>query len=202
MPEVTTSRAEAYVSDLSRRLRSLDVAGLEAAATLVEEKIRAGHSIFIAGNGGSSAVAEHMASDWRAAAAEAGCRTGEILSLTSNVAVLTALANDCSYDEVFSRQIVERATAGDLLVCLSVSGGSVNVLRAAAEARGRGVAVLGLVGRESALAQVSDMVIFLDVDGDYGIAEDMQSVFMHLVARVVRRVDHHRVPQQTGWIPE
>lgn len=183
-----------YLEDLSQALGRLNLSDLEAALVMVEARLASRQAIFIAGNGGSAAVAEHMASDWRAASVAGGGRSGDISSLTENTALITALANDYSYEEIFERQIVERARPGDLLVCLSVSGRSANVLRAAAAGRARQVGVLSLVGQLSPLAELSDLSLLLNVDGDYGLTEDIQSMFMHMAARRIRRVCWHRVP--------
>ncbi|MGX1131964.1 D-sedoheptulose 7-phosphate isomerase [Streptomyces glaucescens] len=190
----TVRGARGYVTDMSQALDRLDLEQLDTAIEMVASPIRGGRAVFVVGNGGGSSVAEHMACDWRAAAWHAGHRPREISSLTENTARITAIANDDCYEAIFERQLVERCRPGDLLVCLSVSGTSVNVLRAASSARDHGVAVLSLVGRLSPLSDLSDVAVHLDVDGDYGLTEDLQSLFMHMVARAVRQVDTHRVP--------
>ncbi|WP_228045338.1 D-sedoheptulose-7-phosphate isomerase [Rhodococcus pyridinivorans] len=189
---MTARGARMYVDDLFGALERLDMKHLDDAVELVASRIRNGRSIFIAGNGGGSSVAEHMACDWRAAARHAGHRIGEISSLTENTARITAIANDYCYEAIFEHQLVERCRSGDLLVCLSVSGASENVLRAASSARESGVEVLSLVGRISPLSELSDLAVHLDVHGDYGVTEDLQSLFTHMVARVVRQVSTHR----------
>ncbi len=201
-PDPATVRgAHGYVDDLSQALDRLNLDQLDDAIELVASRIRGGRGVFIVGNGGSSSVAEHMACDWQAAARHAGHRTREVSSLTENTARITAIANDHGYEAIFEQQLVERCQPGDLLVCLSVSGASANVLRAASTARERGVAVLSLVGRLSPLSELSDLAIHLDVHGDYGLTEDLQSLFMHMVARAVRRVATHRVrPSAQGLV--
>ncbi|MEV8038940.1 SIS domain-containing protein [Streptomyces sp. NPDC086182] len=193
--DTTTVRgAQGYVNDLARALARLDLKLLDDAIEMVASRIREGRGVFVVGNGGSSSVAEHMACDWQAAAWQAGHGPREISSLTENTARITAIANDYSYEAIFEQQLVERCHAGDLLVCLSVSGTSVNVLRAASSARERGVAVLSLVGRPSPVSELSDLAVHLDIYGDYGLTEDLQSLFTHMVARDVRKVGAHRVP--------
>ncbi|MEV4948786.1 SIS domain-containing protein [Streptomyces sp. NPDC053755] len=189
----TVRGARGYVDDLSLALDRLDTEQLDGAIEMVASRIRGGRGVFVVGNGGSSSVADHMACDWQAAAWYAGHRTREISSLTENTARITAIANDFSYEAIFEQQLTERCQPGDLLVCLSVSGASPNVLRAASAARERGVAVLSLVGRLSPLSELSDMAVHLDVHGDYGLTEDLQSLFTHMVARSVRKVGTHRV---------
>ncbi|MEW2402220.1 SIS domain-containing protein [Streptomyces sp. NPDC046862] len=200
--DATTVRgARGYVDDLSRALGRLDLKHLDDAVEMVASRIREGRGVFVVGNGGGSSVAEHMACDWRAAARQAGHGPREISSLTENTARITAIANDYSYEAIFEQQLVERCQAGDLLVCLSVSGASANVLRAASSASEREVAVLSLVGRLSPLSKLSDLAVHLDVDGDYGLTEDLQSLFMHMVARDVRKVGAHRVSPSAQGLP-
>ncbi|GGV87809.1 D-sedoheptulose-7-phosphate isomerase [Streptomyces griseoloalbus] len=196
--QATVRGARGYVDDLFVALGRLDTEQLDTAIEMVVSRIRGGRGVYVVGNGGSSSVAEHMACDWQAAAWYAGHRTREVCSLTENTARITAIANDVSYEAIFEQQLIERCHPGDLLVCLSVSGRSVNVLRAASAARERGVAVLSLVGQVSPLSELSDVAVQLDVHGDYGLTEDLQSLFMHMVARTLRKVHAHRVsaPEQ------
>lgn len=194
-----TSWAGHYVADLRQALASLDVEALDAATALVRSRFDAGHAVFLVGNGGSAAVADHMACDWRLAASHVGLKPRAVVSLTENTAIVTAIANDSSYEAVFQQQLEERAQMGDLLVCLSVSGESRNIVRAAEAATRCGVSVLSLVGRQSTLAAMSNHAVILDSHGDYGLSEDLQSAFLHMVARSLRGVPSHRAVAGMTW---
>ncbi|MBN2231461.1 MAG: SIS domain-containing protein [Deltaproteobacteria bacterium] len=141
------------------------VAGAEkitAAAIMVTAVLRRGGTIFVAGNGGSAADAQHFAAEivgrfqrerpaWRA------------LALTTDTSILTAVANDYAFDEIFARQLAGLARSGDVLVVISTSGNSANLLRAAAVARERGLAIVGLLGRDGGrLAAAVDCAVVVD----------------------------------------
>ncbi len=118
---------------------------LEACADLVREAVLAGHKILLCGNGGSAADAQHIAAELvgryvverRALAA---------LALTTDTSALTAIANDYGYDHVFSRQVEALGAAGDVLIAITTSGTSKNVVAAVAAARAKGMKILGLTG--------------------------------------------------------
>lgn len=121
------------------------IAALAAAADLATEALRRGGKLLLAGNGGSAGDAQHIAGeivgrfgyDRPAAAA---------LALTTDSSILTAIANDYGYDQVFARQVQGLGRRGDVLIALSTSGRSTNILRAIAAARDKELAVVGLTG--------------------------------------------------------
>jgi D-sedoheptulose 7-phosphate isomerase len=170
----------AYVGELLRRV---DPTAVAAFIEEVEAARAGGHTVFIAGNGGSAATASHMATDFGF-----GTRCGagapfRALALTDNVALLTAAANDEGYEHVFVHQLRVHHRPGDTLVCISASGNSPNVLAAAAWVRARGGRVMSLVGFDGgALKGMSDVVIHVPTaHGDYGPVEDVHLVLNHLV---------------------
>jgi D-sedoheptulose 7-phosphate isomerase len=170
----------AYVGDLLRRL---DPTAVAAFIEEVEAARAGGHTVFIAGNGGSAATASHMATDFGFGTR---CGAGEpfrALALTDNVALLTAAANDEGYDQVFVHQLRIHYRPGDTLVGISASGNSQNVLAAAAWVRERGGRVMSLVGFDGgALKGMSDVVIHVaTARGEYGPVEDVHLVVNHLV---------------------
>jgi D-sedoheptulose 7-phosphate isomerase len=131
------------------------------AGSLLEEALREGGTVLFCGNGGSAADAQHLAAELvgrldrgRERAPLAG------LALTTDTSALTALANDFGYQEVFARQVRALGRSGDVLVCLSTSGASANVVRAAEAARESGLRVVALVGPEgSPLDALADVVL-------------------------------------------
>ena len=123
---------------------------IEVLVTMAEIMVRCyreGHKVLWCGNGGSAADAQHLAAElvgrYRIDRAPLPS-----LALHTDTSVITAIANDYSYEEIFSRQIQAHLVAGDVLVCLTTSGHSPNVLAAAQSARERGGIVLGLIGRD------------------------------------------------------
>ncbi len=142
--------------------------------------------VFITGNGGSAATAIHFASDLRAVSIKA-------VSLCENVAVLTRLANDESYGKVFIRQLQELnfgvgLTQRDVLVLISASGDSTNIIEAASYARMIGAVVIGLIGFGGGkLKELCDFDITLE-SRDYGVVEGLHSCFCHIIPQVVKEI--------------
>lgn len=142
-----------------------------AASEAMAERMRAGGKVMFCGNGGSAADAQHLATelqgrylrDRRALAA---------IALTTDSSALTAIGNDYGFAEVFARQLQGLARPGDVLVAISTSGDSENVVRAAGEARQMGLLVVGLTGRSGGrLAPLCDFAIRVPADGTPRIQE-------------------------------
>jgi D-sedoheptulose 7-phosphate isomerase len=115
----------------------------------------------------------------------AGHPRARVVGLADNPALLTALANDTSFEEVFAQQVALQAEPGDLLLVLSVSGTSPNLLRAADAARAAGARVVAWVGvTASSLAKHCDVCVSVDSD-DYGLTEDLHLALNHIVVRLL-----------------
>lgn len=138
--------------------------------------------VFVAGNGGSAATAIHLASDLRDAGVLA-------TSLCENISVVTRLANDTDYAEVFSRQLLEREMGeDDALVLITGSGNSPNILRAAETGQRMGMAVIGLIGFGGGnLKSLCDYDITLE-SRNYGVVEGVHSCFCHIIPQVIKEI--------------
>lgn len=181
------ARAEANVAhfaDYAQRLR--DVLGAfdwTPVARLSEDLLdcwRSGRQVFLCGNGGSAGNAVHLANDFMYGVAKRLGQGLRVHALPANSSVLTCLANDVGYDSIFAHQLGVLARAGDLLIVLSGSGNSPNILRALDTARSLGVrsyAILGYSG--GAALHSADVPIHFPVD-DMQIAEDVQLVVGHM----------------------
>lgn len=119
---------------------------IERAAALLVKTIRNGSKILIAGNGGSAADAQHIAAEF-VGRFETERAAFPAIALTTDTSALTAIANDYSFDRIFSRQVEALATKGDCLIAISTSGNSPNVIAAVMEARNRGCSVIGMTGK-------------------------------------------------------
>ena len=128
--------------------RSADVLGeqIRAATQMVRETVQGGGTLFFCGNGGSAADAQHIATEYVVRYMRTR-RPLRAIALTTDTSLLTAAANDFSFDEVFSRQVEALGRAGDLLVLHTTSGNSPNCLRAVEAAKGLGVRTLALTAR-------------------------------------------------------
>jgi D-sedoheptulose 7-phosphate isomerase len=145
-----------------------------------------GSTIFLIGNGGSAATASHMANDigLDVLKKSGDARAFRVLSLTDSVPMLTAIANDEGYENVFLRQLRILYRPGDVLVAISASGNSPNVVAAAEWVRKEGGAVLGLTGFDGGrLRGLCDVAIHVETPkGAYGPVEDVHMIMDHLVA--------------------
>jgi D-sedoheptulose 7-phosphate isomerase len=172
-----------YVEDLTLALAELDLAAATDVLQVLIKALWSGRRVLVAGNGGSSTAAIHVAADLSAASAALD-RPPQVLALTENIARLTAIANDHSFEEVFSRQLPGRAGPGDVLLLLSVSGQSANLVRAAETGRGLGMTVLAALGHAGALATLADRTVVLG-QADYGLTEDLHVALGHMVVRAL-----------------
>lgn len=147
------------VEDLVAGLRSLDASAVEKAADLVVGSLKSGGKIMLCGNGGSAADCQHFAAELVGRFAFDRPPMPAV-ALTTDTSTITAVSNDYSYSDVFSRQVQAIGRPGDALICISTSGGSDNVVKAAAAARAIGVGVISLVGSEECeLAGLSDVAV-------------------------------------------
>lgn len=181
-----------YLREISRCLESLPPEGVTRFLEAVERTYEDDRQMYIIGNGGSAATASHMACDLAKnvypAVSISPVRRFRVTSLTDNVALITALANDCGYERVFSEQLTNVLQKDDLVVAISASGNSPNVVEAIALARKRGARTAALLGFDGGV--VKDMVdVALVIDShDYGHVEDLHMVLNHLMAAWMRQL--------------
>ena len=186
----TTSETNVYCFDLAAQLGMISMDDMERTYEVILNALRNGNRVFVAGNGGSAANANHFACDINN---EMNCRNynkeAKVISLCESIPRITALANDYGYEYVFSMQIND-VCSDDVLVLLSVSGESQNLVNALMAAKEAGVTVVSVVARESTLSEMSDYSIIFG-NGDYGISEDFQSVFFHILKRKINEGTAH-----------
>lgn len=175
--------ARAYLDYLASCFGAIDCGAIDAFVRLLLDARDSGHAVFFIGNGGSAATASHFAND-----ISIGTRTGDdrpfrAISLTDNVAVMTALANDEGYERMFVDQLRVQMRPGDSLVAISASGNSPNVIAAVDYAKTRGATVVGLTGFDGGeLRRRSDISLHVQTaKGEYGPVEDLHMIFDHLI---------------------
>lgn len=177
-----------YCNYLGELLGSLDYSEIEKVAQLIFEKYKSGQTIFLAGNGGSAATASHFALDLAQCCPPEAENRFRAVSLTDNAPWLTALANDIGYEEVFTGQIKNLLRKNDLLVVISASGNSPNVVAAVRLTKELGGVTVGVVGFDGGeLAQICDHVIHVrSHKGEYGPVEDIHLVLDHMITSYLR----------------
>ncbi len=137
--------------------------------------------IFVFGNGGSAANASHFATDLGKGASDKLGKRFQVLSLTDNVAWMTALANDYAYEDVFVGQLQNYAQSGDVALGISVSGNSPNCVKALEWARKHDLRTVALVGaKRGRMAEVAEQAIVIN-DTHYGRVEDAQMGICHML---------------------
>jgi D-sedoheptulose 7-phosphate isomerase len=170
-----------YRTALHQALDSVPIEAIEELVRTVRTAWLSHRTIFIAGNGGNAASASHFATDLGKGASDAAGRRFRVVSLGENMAWLTAIGNDYCYEDVFVRQLENFGQPGDVVLALSVSGDSPNLVRAVAWANEhdlRTVAVVG--GRRGRLADIARQTIVVD-ETHYGRVEDVQMTILHMV---------------------
>lgn len=179
-----------YLNWLKEALAELDLNELERIVDALQEAQENARQIFLFGNGGSAATASHLACDLAKTAAVPGSfQEGRLraISLTDNVSMITAIANDISYDDIFVEQMSVLWNRGDLAIGISASGNSPNVLKAIKYAKNHGGKTIGFSGFGGGkLAKMADLNITFS-SRNYGVVEDMHLVLTHLISQAFRQ---------------
>lgn len=174
-----------YAAALSGAIGGIPDDAIERLCREVQSAAAAGRHIFAVGNGGSAAIAEHLCCDWTKGTDAQGHPTIPSRSLTANSSVFSAIANDFGYDRVFDIQLGFFGKAGDVLIAISSSGNSPNILNAVSKAKEIGMFVAGLSGFSGGrLAQEADCSIHVNVE-NYGLVEDAHQAVMHIIAQFI-----------------
>jgi len=176
-----------FLAEARAVLERVDLSDVEAAVSLLVGAHRRQGAVFAVGNGGSAATASHLASDLARSTQQNGGPPLRAFSLSDNVPQLTAWANDACYEESFAAQLRAYAHPGDVLVAVSASGNSPNILAAAKEARNMGLAVIALTGFGGGrLKRLADAALVID-SYEYGQVEGAHLVLVHLLSKMVVR---------------
>ncbi len=165
-----------------------NVPGIERAGQLICSALRAGDKILLCGNGGSAADAQHIAAEL-VGRYEDQRRAWPAIALTTDTSALTAVSNDYGYEQVFARQVEALAAAGDVLVAISTSGKSRNVIRAAEVARALGCKTIALTGKDGEpLVSLCDVAVSVPSERTARVQE-VHIIIGHLWCEMVDRID-------------
>ena len=176
-----------YSEQLARALDTVDHAELDRAAKLINTAHDHGCALFSCGNGGSASIANHLQCDH-----VKGVRVGtgllaRVQSLSTNIELFSAIANDLGYESVFEYQLQSQARAGDVLIAISSSGRSANIVRAIEWAAANGLSTIAFTGFDGEPARSLATVTIHVATSNYGIIEDAHQACMHLLAQYVRQ---------------
>lgn len=170
-----------YTDSLKQAINNLPYDKIDDIIRLLAKANRENRQIFVFGNGGSAATASHFITDLGKGASDKLSNRFRCLSLNDNSAWMTALGNDYSYDDVYLGQLKNFANPGDIVLTMSVSGSSPNLVRAFEWAKNNGLETIALVGgKRGKLAEIAGHVAVVD-SHHYGIVEDAHMVISHLI---------------------
>lgn len=171
-----------YADILHSVSRNLDPSQFGKMVDILAKAYREDRQVFIAGNGGSAGTANHFACDFsKNAVQEAGKRRFRLLSLSDNIEKITALANDIAYEEVFAFQLENLWREGDVLIVVSASGNSPNIVRACEFARARQAPIIGLVGFDGGkVRDLADALMLVPLRS-YEQVEDVHLIILHML---------------------
>lgn len=170
-----------YIAAQHAALDTVSTSAIETLVHSLQKVWREDRQVFAIGNGGSAANASHFATDLGKGSSDKLGKRFRVMSLTDNVSWITALGNDYSYEEIFSRQLENFARPGDLVIVISVSGNSPNLVKAVEWANAHGLETAALVGaKRGRLAEISKQVLVTE-DTHYGRVEDVQMHILHML---------------------
>lgn len=184
-----TAYARGYTEHLKAVLSELDFAAIGRFAEILFKTRQAGKKIYLIGNGGSAATASHFANDLQIGVTPYTKNSFQAISLTDNNAIISCIANDFGYDEVFRRQLEVLLQPGDVVIAISASGNSTNVINAVNYCREKGNFVIGLTGFDGGkLKEKSNLNININTPkGEYGPVEDLHMILDHLTTTFLIR---------------
>jgi len=177
-----------YFTELEQMLRDISQAHLQDILSLLEETYRNGHRIFIMGNGGSAATASHFALDLAKNTIMPGAHRLKAISLTDHVPLITAWSNDTAYEHIFEEQLANMIEPGDLVIGISTSGNSPNVINALKLAKKSCAATVGLLGAEGGLIKNIVDSYVLAPGQNIEQEEDAHMILTHIITRHMREV--------------
>jgi D-sedoheptulose 7-phosphate isomerase len=179
-----------YLACFEKLLHELDVNAIERIVRRLQAARVCGATIYIAGNGGSASTASHWVNDLGKATKSNGLKAMRVMSLSDNVSWLTALANDEGYNRIFVGQLENFAQPGDILVVISASGNSPNLIEAVRLARSRELTTIALLGFDGgALKSMVDEYVWLPTPkGAYGLVESAHSFLCHVLTTCLAEI--------------
>lgn len=182
-----TNILQTHIETINKGFDSLDRNNFKEAINHLYKSTILMKNIYVCGNGASAAIAEHWACDFTK-----GCfskdkdRSPRVISLSANIPLMTAIANDISYDEVYSFQLERLANFHDTLIVISSSGNSPNIIRAIQSAKNMNIMTIGLTGFDGGAAKdLVDISLHVDVQ-EYEATEDIHQAIMQVIAKELR----------------
>jgi phosphoheptose isomerase len=179
-----------YKKMINDALETIDSDILDHVTVSMGNCLALGISVYVCGNGGSAAVAEHLSCDFNKGISTDTSLNPSIISLVSNMSLISAIANDIGYDEIFSKQLeyIKQRIEGEVFLAISSSGNSPNIIKGLKKAKEMNmttVAFVGFDGGQVVKDDLADYIIHVKSD-NYGVVEDCHSIIMHSIAQYIR----------------
>jgi len=184
----STEYFQTYCESIDKALKGVRERSFQTAYETIKHAGTIGASIFVCGNGGSASIAEHFSCDHsKGVRMDAPFLRPNVVSLASNMATITAIGNDLGYDKIFSKQLeFSNASTEDILVIVSSSGNSPNIIRAIEQANDLQMVSIALVGFDGGKAgQMATVTVHINSE-NYGVVEDCHQIIMHSWAQTLR----------------
>lgn len=180
-----------YFTKIKKILDNIPAEKIEKVSQILLEAYKKDKQVFIMGNGGSAATASHFACDLGKGTTQGHVfrnkKRFKVISLNDNTPLVTALSNDCGYDNVFTEQLINLVNKGDVVIALSASGNSKNVLNAVKYAKEKGAITIAFTGFGGGkLMNLADESLIAD-SNDFGPVEDSHLILEHLICDYLRK---------------
>jgi D-sedoheptulose 7-phosphate isomerase len=178
---------QSYLRNLSNSILFADLESMDKAAKLILSTIKKKKTIYVCGNGGSAAIANHYVCDFLKFFRQKTKYIPKIISLSNSIETITAIANDIDYNKIFSYQAESLCEKNDLIIIISSSGKSKNIIEIIKTAKKKGIKILGFSGFKGGyLKKNSDISVHIAAE-NYGISEDSHHILMHVLLQYLIR---------------
>lgn len=179
-----TNSIREYLNRDIEAFNKLNIDEINTAMEAIYHAWERGSTIYVMGNGGSAATASHMVCDFNKGVSLNTGRKFKLICLNDNIPIITAIANDISYDKIFELQLKDVVTKDDLVLAISGSGNSKNIINAVTYAKSIGTKIIGITGYHGGkLRELADYHLHVPVD-DMQITEDFHMIFVHMMIRL------------------
>lgn len=176
---------EQYFEKVIYALRSVDINELIEAIKLIETTVKNNKTIYVMGNGGSASTASHINSDLSNTIGQIKGDRVNISCLSDSIAIITAIANDHSYDVIYEKQLYGRLKQGDLVIAISGSGNSKNIIKAAEYAKTVQAKIVAMTGYDGgSLKKIADLNLHVPID-NMQVSEDIHLLFNHVITYIL-----------------
>lgn len=192
VPESVNDYLIQYREQINSSLLSINSAVLKWVSLTLYEAIIKNKTVYVCGNGGSAAVSEHFVCDHLKGISSDTNLKPRFVSLSSNIPLLTALGNDLGYENIFSKQIEYMAQEGDVLLAISSSGNSPNIVNAIKAGNNKKLITISFTGFDGGQASKLSLFNLHTPVKNYGIVEDTHQIVMHVLAQYIRLSYHHK----------